>query len=403
MSRRGMTMIELLIATAMGIIVISGLVGTTLAFQAMGFQQQQRMGAQQSLRAASDLLTLRLQEAGSGLGNVRINLGLNQDRGAIDVVTGDLFIGDTTFEAPAAPYVAALSDSITIYSGRTQGLRSTACCGGGGGSCGTCTIRTSSDTCMGFSPIGAVVQTDRVAYVNQTLGIACAQTVTSAPQVTRLTSTGGVGSYAAPVGTDPCAPTGQIWCSANTWMMPLDAVSFRVNWKPLATGGVQRPRLQMDPDGPVGPAGWQDILWDVERMQIRQLVADLTSTNVGVFFPDAGAPGAVFFPEPTAGRVGLDQCTAATCTLPGLLDTRDTALATLLTADQAIRAQLRRRIRGVEITLLARSVTADKDLIRFQSANVFSVDTSGLPLDGLSRRRLVFHVAPRNYGLTEAP
>ncbi|MGV3621728.1 MAG: PilW family protein [Archangium sp.] len=405
MSRRGMTLIELMIATAMGIIVIAGLVGTTLAFQAMGFQQQQRMAAQQSLRSASDLLTLRLQEAGSGLGNVRINLGQGQERSAIDVVTNDLFVTDTTFAAAAAPYASASSDSITIFSGRTEGLRSTACCGGGGGACGTCTIRSSGETCMAFSPVGTVAQTDEVAYVNTTLGVACAQMVSAAPTPTRLATTGGVAGFSVPLSTDPCGANGQIWCSANTWVMPLDAVSFRVNWKPVNASSPQRPRLQMDPDGPLGPQGWTDVLWDVERMQIRLQVADLTNTGVGLFFADAGAPGGVFFPDAAAGRPALDVCTAATpgCTVPGVLDLKDSAISSLLSVDQALRAQLRRRVRGVEITLIARSQSADRELIRYQSPNVYALDANGLPMDGLSRRRLVFHVTPRNYGLTEAP
>lgn len=392
MSRRGMTLIELMIATAMGIVVIAGLVGTTLAFQAMGFQQQQRMSSQQSLRAAGELLTLRLQEAGSGLGNVRINLGQGQDRSAIDVVTGDAYTADATFELPAAPYAAYPSDSLVIYTGRTEGLRNTACCGGTGGACGTCTIRTGGDTCMATSPVGAVALNDAVVYVSSTQGVACAQAVTSAPQLTRLTSTGGIAGHSTPAGSDPCGVNGQVWCSANTWVMPLDAVAFRVNWKAIAAGAPQRPRLQMDPDGPIGPLGWTDVLWDVERMEVRLLVADLTAPGTGVFFPDAAA-----------GRVAIDQCTASTCAVPGGTDARDGAITSGMSPDEAVRASLRRRVRGVEVTLLARTMSVDKGLVRYQSANVFAVDADGLPADGLTRRRLVFQVTPRNYGLTEAP
>ena len=102
---------------------------------------------------------------------------------------------------PAAPYAGAASDSLVVYSGRSDGLRATACCGPGGG-CGTCSIRSGGETCMASSPVGAIVDDDVVAYVNSTLGVACAQNVDAAPQQTRLMSSGGVAGYPAPSGSD---------------------------------------------------------------------------------------------------------------------------------------------------------------------------------------------------------
>lgn len=391
MKRRGMTLIELLVASSMSLIVIAGLVGTTLQFQAMSFRQQQRMEAQQSLRAASDVLTLNLQEAGAGLGNVRLSLGDGATRSAIEVVTADEFLADATFALPAAPYAGAASDSLVVYSGRSDGLRATACCGPGGG-CGTCTIRSGGETCMASSPVGAIVEDDVVAYVNSTLGVACAQNVDAAPQQTRLMSSGGVAGFPAPSGSDPCGVTGQAWCSANTWVIPLRAVAFRVNWAPTVAGGPQRPRLQMDTDGPIGPAPWTDVLWDVEQLQVRLLVTNLVTPNAAQYFPDAAA-----------GRIAIDQCTASTCAVPGGTDARDAAIATGLTADQAMRASLRRRVRGVEVTLLSRTISADVAQVQKQGNGEFVLTADGLPRDGLQRRRLTFQVTPRNFALTEAP
>ncbi len=392
MKRRGMTLIELMVASAMSLVVIAGLVGTTLQFQAMGFAQQQRMTAQQSARAAADVLTLSLQEAGSGIGNARLNLGANATRSAIDVTTADEFLNDADFELPKAPYLAYPSDSLVLYSGRSAGLRSTACCGGGGGACGTCSIRSGGETCMATSPVGAVAQSEAVVYVNSTLGVACAQNVDTAPQPTRLASSGGVAGYSAPNASDPCGTNGQAWCSANTWVLPLRSVGFRVNWKPTTPGGPQRPRLQIDADGPLGPDAWADVLWDVERLQVRLLVSNLTNANAAQYFPDDAA-----------GRIAIDACTAATCAVPGGTDARDAAQAVGLSADQAVRAALMRRVRAVEVTLLSRTVSADRSQLQVQPGGEFVLTTEGLPLDGLQRRRLTFQVTPRNFALSEAP
>ena len=68
-----------------------------------------------------------------------------------------------------------------------------------------------------------------------------------------------------------------------------------------------------------------------------------------------------------------------------------------------MRASLRRRVRGVEVTLLSRTISADVAQVQKQGNGEFVLTADGLPRDGLQRRRLTFQVTPRNFALTEAP
>jgi hypothetical protein len=256
--------------------------------------------------------------------------------------------------------------------------------------CGTCRVREGSHTCMA-TDAPAFVAHQQVVFVNSTLGVACAHEVASTPSSNQLVTREGVGSHGAPDPSDPCGDNGQAWCSAGTWALQLEAVGYRVNWKPTEAGRPQRPRLQQDPDGPLGPEGWRDVLWDVERLQVRLVVDDLTAPGTFLFFPDEAA-----------GRPGVDRCTAATCVVPGGTDARDAALALGVSADEALRRQLMRRVRGVEVTLISRTLSADAALVR-RDHHGFELDDEGLPRDGFQRRRLVFRVSPRNFGLAETP
>lgn len=392
MSRRGMTLIEVLTAATMSIVVIAGLTGATLNLQTISLRQQQRLLAQESLRAAGDLLALDLRRAGTGVGAARVSLGDTTSTSALAVTTGATFSSDPDFEAPAGDLAAMISDGLVVYSGRTATALATACCPGQAGmnGCGTCRVREGNHTCMATDATGFAMS-QPVVFVNATLGVACAHEVSAAPSSNQLVTREGVGTHGAPDPSDPCGDNGQAWCSASTWALQLDSVAYRVNWKPVVAGTAQRPRLQQDPDGPLGPDGWHDVLWDVERLQVRLMVDDLTAPGTFRFFPDA-----------TAGRPGLDECTAATCTVPGGTDARDATLALGVSPDEAVRRQLQRRVRGVEVTLLSRTMTADPGLVR-RDHHGFELDDEGLPRDGYQRRRLVFLVTPRNFGLTEAP
>jgi hypothetical protein len=392
-----MTLIELLTASTLSLVVIGGLMGAGIRLQTQSLAQQQKLMAQQSLRSASDLLGLELAKAGSGFGAARLNLGGTVTRGALVPVTGDTFSSDGTFAAPNNGYSGFASDSLTIYSGSSGSTVSLACCPGVGnlGTCGSCsTVNGSGNICTAVQPGSSFTANAPLVFVNPTLGVACAQHLTSAPNSNALVTSGGVGGLGTPGTNDPCALTSSFWCSASTYAMQLNAVSFRVNWKPTATGGAQRPRLQRDPDGPYGPLPFEDLMWDVEQMKVRFIVDDLTNPGTYRFYPDTAA-----------GRPALDQCTATTCLIAGGLDAKDTALAVGLSADQGVRMQLQRRVRGVEVTLISRSLTSELSQVRrtgHEHESSFALTSEGLPQDGYTRRRTVFQVTPRNFALTEA-
>jgi type IV pilus assembly protein PilW len=388
MSRRGMSLVELLISASISLVVIAGLVTATMGMQAMSGKQQQAMMAQQSLRAAEELIGLELQKAGSGIGNARLGLGGVVNRSTITIVTADPFASDSTFEGPQGSYLSMASDSLVIFSGRTSDLVQLSCCPGVGTCSGSCSLRTPTGAC---TPVTASFTAgSAVVFVNPTLGIACAQQVTSLPVGNLLVSSAGVGSLGAPGVGDPCADASTFWCTSGTFALALDAVSFRVNWKPTVTGGPQRPRLQFDPDGPYGPAPFQDVLWDVERLQVRAMIADLTNPGAFTWFPDVGRPS-------------LDTCTPSTpgCSVPGGTDAKDLALVQGMTSAAALQAQLSRRLRGVEVTLTSRSTAFDRARVERTTGGAFAIDSSGLPRDGFQRRRSVMQVTPRNFVLSE--
>ncbi|MFT3709131.1 MAG: prepilin-type N-terminal cleavage/methylation domain-containing protein [Archangium sp.] len=392
MNRRGMTLVELMVSASIGMVVIAGVVSASMTMQASSGRLQQVMGAQQSLRSAAELIELELQKAGSGIGNTRLGLGGGVNRNTINVITGDTFSTDSTFEMPSGSYTGFPSDSVLVFSGRTSAMVQLACCPGIGTCGGSCSLRNGSASCTAVSASSSDFPTgSRVVYVNPTLGVACAHQVTSTPGANLLISSAGIGGLSAPLTGDVCADTSTFWCTAGSYAMELDAVSLRVNWKAVATGGPQRPRLQVDSDGPYGPLPYVDILWDVERLQLRSMIEDLTNPGTYTWFPDTAA-----------GRPSIDTCTTTTpgCSIPGGTDAKDAALAAGLSANEALKAQFNRRLRGVEVILTSRSVTIDRSRIKRVGA-VFAVDSNGFPQDGYERRRVVFQATPRNFGLLE--
>ncbi|MBL8912967.1 MAG: prepilin-type N-terminal cleavage/methylation domain-containing protein [Archangium sp.] len=391
MSRRGMTLIELMVSASIGLVVIAGVVSASMAMQATSGRLQQVMGAQQSLRSAADLISLELEKAGSGIGNARLGLGGSTTRNTITVASADAFTSDSTFELPLGAYAAFPSDSLLIFSGRTSAMVQLECCPGIGTCGGSCSLRNGGSTCTAVTAPPEFITGSNVVYVNPTLGVACAHRLTSLPATNLLVSSAGLGALGAFGLGDVCADTSSFWCTSGGYAMELDAVSLRINWKPTTPGGPQRPRLQLDADGPYGSAPYVDVLWDVERLQVRVMIDDLTNPGTFSWFPDA-----------TAGRPALDLCTPTTpgCGVPGGTDARDLALSVGLSTVGALQAQLNRRIRGIEVTLTSRSTTFDAAKIR-RVGTLFALDANGLPLDGYDRRRVVFQATPRNFALLE--
>lgn len=396
---RGFTLVELLVAAAIGLMVITAVLSAGLHLQRQGFTEERRMRAQTTSRAAADVVSLDLQLAGVGIGSSQVNLGGTVVSSAITVVTADPFTADPTFELPAPPYAALASDSLTILAGDVTRIVPLGCCGGGTGSCSGCQFRTAvtGQACAAMAvPPAFSFNGSTIAFVNPESNVACLHVVTGVA-ADRFTTTPGRANVSPPV-TDPCEAGQNFWCArGGTYAVPVNTVVYRVNWRPRAAGLPQRPRLQRDPDGP-GPAPFQDLLLDVEQMTIRLGLTDFTAAPL-TFYPGGGRPA-------------VNQCTAATCAVPpgGIITAVvppnnrpvDVIAGPGISADEAAIRRLQRRIRSVEVTMLSRSASVDRSAIQVSGA-AFVADDEGLPRDGFSRRRWVFEVAPRNFRLAGEP
>ncbi len=407
---RGFTLIELMIAGAMSVVVIAGVLSAGMYLQQQGMKELQLMQAQVAGRASADQLTIDLQTAGLGIGSARVNQGGTNSASAIAITTDDPYAADSSFALPTAPYAGAISDSITLMSGDPTVMLSMGCFGSGGGSCSSCRFRDAfGPEARAATDVPGTLNGQTIVFVNPALNASCVHQVTGLPGTNRFETSPGRNNNPPPAG-DPCETTSApFWCTAGAYALQLNTVSYRINWKPRVVGQPQRPRLQRDPDGP-GPLPWQDLMWDVEQMTFRLGLTDFTP-NIN---------NLTFFPDTVAGRPGLDQCTAGSCpVVPGGIlpvAVAPAPRADVLAADVggdanlARRLQLERRVRVVEVSLVTRSASADRT--REQPLGVrnaqgewpaFRLDEEGFPLDGYSRRRLVFQVTPRNFRLSGEP
>ena len=133
---RGFTLLEVMIASALGIVVLAtGLVvGTQMQKRAL-FEEQTMM-AQVTGRAVKEQLTLDLARAGAGMGNTPLSFA-DGERSAITVwsrpdltagVPNSSMVADPTFVP--APTAALVSDAIEIYWGDTGGMVTLNLCSG---------------------------------------------------------------------------------------------------------------------------------------------------------------------------------------------------------------------------------------------------------------------------------
>jgi type IV pilus assembly protein PilW len=111
-------------------------------------------------------------------------------------------------------------------------------------------------------------------------------------------------------------------------------------------------------------------------MKIRQAVVDLASPQTAYRW----------FPDVTAGRPAIDNCTRATCTA-------DTGSSP--GSDAELRQMLQQRVREMEVTLVIRTRRADVSVVK--AGAPVRYDEEGFPVDGYKRRTLTFRVTPRNF------
>ncbi len=372
-SERGFSLLELLIAAAIGLVVIAGAIAGGMYMNQQSLDQQQRMFAQQSVRAAQDLISDEIRRAGGGFGNAQLVTGSGK-HSAITVTTDDAFSGDSTFTAPTGTYADMISDSLSTLTGLADGTLGTDCCQAGTSQCSGCFLRSGSDVCV-TDGATSDMQSAPVIFANARTQVYCLHRVTSVMGSTRFSTSAGFGITQVD-SSSPCRDQGaSFWCNPNTTLQKAGGATFRVNWTD------QRPRLQMDPDGLNTAKDFIDILWDVEQMVFRFGLENLASPGTIVWFPESGTT-----------RLPLDQCPKdpSRCPVPGGTNTDDAGLTLL--------EQLQRRTRLVEVRLVVRSPQVDRNLVS-RDGTGFRLDTDGYPRDGYTRRNYTFQVAPRNLRL----
>ncbi|QQR45489.1 prepilin-type N-terminal cleavage/methylation domain-containing protein [Myxococcus xanthus] len=385
---RGFTLIELMVAASMSMVVLATAIGVSVHLQRRGLLEERIMETQNKGRAARDLMAFGVQRAGAGIGSVSLTGG-RTPAGEADLFYAvwarpqATFPDDATFVPPTN--AALLSDALEVW--ETDPARMVLL--------EQCPLPATAawfeDTlCVGGLP-PAFLDNAVIAVVfpgtEDERGWACVG------QVTNLVAEGVEWTPAIPGRPAPadgnCHPDAVTlpespWLGTREpreggmYLLPLTSRSYRVNWP----GGT--PVLEMDADGPMGPAGYTAVSQDIEQLQVR----------LGVNAPNA-LPGAPvrFFPDAETGRPSLATCTQATCAAhiswawdPGVPVPPDRGPG-------SAGDELMRHMRVVELSITARSQRAELTGNEAPGAR----DDDGNLRDGYKRRHSVIRLAPRNF------
>ncbi|WP_074948461.1 PilW family protein [Myxococcus fulvus] len=393
----GFTLLEVMIASALGVIVLGiGLVAG-MQVQRRALTEEQTMVAQVTGRAVKDLLTLDVQRAGIGMGNSPIQFSEGDQRYAIqswtalDMTTATPpFAADATFALPPAgtPYSGMTSDVLQLYWGDPRTMVTMERCNAfaaPGRPTTTTSVKLGNILCTAPAPHTRLQPTSGqptpALVANPTAGaLAChfrVNNVRAGDAVIEATP----GRGTATTNSGPCTSDAGMFTNPGWNIMRTVSAAYRVNWR----GG--HPALEyLAP----GAANWAVVSRDVERMTVRFAVIDLTQPAVAYrWFPD------------NAGRPAIDACTRtrADCAVNVV-----TPIETAPTTDNELRDLLRRRIREVEIELVIRTPRSDRTVVDPTKINV--PDDDGFPQDGFRRRTYTLRVSPRNFvsaGLQPAP
>ncbi|MHA7628097.1 PilW family protein [Corallococcus sp. M7] len=386
---RGFTLLEVMIASSLGVIVLAtGLVvGTQMQKRALF--EEQTMVAQITGRAVKEHLTGDLSRAGAGMGNAPISFSDTNLSSPIMVWSKpDLTTGlDTPLAAdPAfvkAPTPELESDVIQVYWGNTRNMLTLKGCGGGS------SLRDTNTTyCTASAPSTDIVSGGEVPVVFVSGGNkwACPATLVSVNNGTdRLT-------IKDPFTSSYCQQAsswafGAATTEPENWLaLRLEGAAYRVNWASnIPTLEYQAP----------GMATWAVLSRDVEQLTVREGVMDFDPTKV----PSAGKPTLDWYPGDNSYNPGtkhppISKCTkaqyATKACWPGKALDGTTDVALPATDEELIR-ELRQRVRLLEISLVVRTRRANQDAV------LSGVDEEGYVQDGYKRRRFTFTVEPRNF------
>jgi type IV pilus assembly protein PilW len=385
---RGFTLLEVMIASALSLVVITGALTAGVYLQRRGLLEERTMEAQNAGRAARDLLVPALQRAGAGFGKARLNVGGNSgvldQRYALWVTTNATFSSDSSFSPPSGVYAGLISDALEVWdadSSRAVQLAAAANPTACPSDVWNGTLLCGFDITRTAPPPGTLT-----VVVNPNASTACVGVVGAARSATTLAWTPGVPGRPLPSGS-ACTTAASInevlgtGAGDDVLLMPLTARAFRVNWRSGA------PVLEMDPDGAAGNLPYAPLAQDIERIKIR----------MGTYNPDQPGNDVVFFPDSTAGRPALDACTNATCwsRVPGDAGT----MGPNNVGPGSARDELMRRVRLVELLITSRTARADREAVRL-GANGSTLDEEGNPNDGFKRRHFIQRIAPRNFAIS---
>ncbi|WP_426756445.1 PilW family protein [Myxococcus sp. Y35] len=381
---RGFTLLEVMIASAIGLVVLGAGLVAAMQMQRRAQFEEQTMMAQTTGRVVMELISADLQRAGAGMGNAPIVFSDTRTQTAVQVWTEpDLRVADATrpfpadngFALPPAGHLEEFaSDVLQIHWGDTRGMVTLAPCGGDvsvrDGPQGFCTVPNPSSR---LQPAAATATPAFV--VNPNRNLACHLRVANVDTGSnRLTADVGTGTETTTVG--PCGnPDDGLWNLPNpdreSWrVMQAQSSAYRVNW---ASG---TPTLEYLGHG---AADWVVLSRDVERLKVR----------LGVM-SHAPPLGFRWFPDDDAGLPALDACTRTTCAI----DQHPSEVAPPAN-DEDLRLRLRQRIREVEVTLVVRTPRQDREA--FDPDAPIGVDAEEFPEDGYKRRTFTFRVMLRNF------
>ncbi|CAM3151310.1 prepilin-type N-terminal cleavage/methylation domain-containing protein [Corallococcus sp. ZKHCc1 1396] len=404
MHRRGFTLLEVMIASALGVIVLATglMVGTQMQKRAL-FEEQTMM-AQVTGRAVKELLTTDLSRAGTGMGNTPISFGLtpDDDRSAITVWPNPDLTGNETPLGPdasftPAPTAALASDVLQLYWGETSGMITLAPCADAP-DVGRYRTSDLSTFCTTTNPSNELVNPTQPTIAVLVSGgnkVACPVKVSGVMAGTpgRLTVHGPdlevpySPACSGALDAEFWKPTG-VKADVENWLaLRLGGAAYRVNWRDNI------PTLESRAPG---QPTWSVVSRDVERMTVREGIIDLSAGHNALNWYPSG-------PDDTVARPYISQCTLADFNSgPCRIDLKgpDDQDLLLPITDEELQKRMRQRVRELEITLVVRTRRINQDAV------LGGQDEEGHEQDGYKRRRLTFRVLSRNFaavGLLRPP
>ncbi|RKG90246.1 prepilin-type N-terminal cleavage/methylation domain-containing protein [Corallococcus terminator] len=398
MRNAGFTLLEVMIAAALGVIVLGIGLAVGAQLQRRALFEEQTMMAQTTGRAVQDNLTATLWRAGTGMGNTPISFIDDDIRYALQVFSdpgSELFFNNDGSYTP--PPAGKESDGLRVYWGTSSSSTFLVNCAGNTGPGRVTPTGASTETnyCLPeqaeefLKPVPPLTNTSAVfvnaiQYNEKTPTVPTQAPVACAVRVTNVDSGGrrlvaDMGASGTGLLTGLCNERAHdLWTRTGWLAMKLEGMAYRVNWK----GGF--PTLEGLPHG---ATTWQVISRDVEQLRVRQAVVNLLAPNDPYRW----------FPEETPTvRPALDQCTVVQGSAGGVCgaETFTPEYIPATVTEEVVRDRLRSRVRALEVTLVVRTRRLDRDAV-----DVGAVDEDGHDRDGYKRRSITFQIAPRNFGM----